>query len=44
MGCNVGLWLVGARLGTGLMVPGERGNSVTVAVAGGGGITVGREE
>ena len=44
MGCNVGLWLVGVILGTGLIVPGERGDSVTVEVAGGGGITVGREE
>ena len=44
MGCNVGLWLVDATLGTGLMVPGERGDSVTVEVVGGGGITVGREE
>ena len=44
MGCNVELWLVGVILGTGLIVPGERGDSVTVEVAGGGGITVGREE
>jgi hypothetical protein len=43
MGCNVGLWLVGATLGIGLMVLGERGDSVTAGVAGGGGITVGRE-
>ena len=44
MGCNVGLWLVVATLVMGLRVLGERGDSVTVEVAGGGGITVGREE
>jgi hypothetical protein len=44
MGCTIGLWLVVATLVMGLMVLGERGDSVTAGVAGGGGITVGREE